>query len=152
MCLQLWYLEEAHTITCSTLAETVEPWCNHKDKPKMKCIVTGKKYYHKVWTSWASLVAQQWRARLWWGWPGFDPWVGRNPWRREWQPTPVILAQGIPWTEDPGEWGSSTVHRVTPSWTRLNNNNECLKRKKKYWGTFQIKGATEIRKKCSNYP
>ena len=20
-----------------------------------------------------------------------DPWVGRNPWRREWQPTPVFL-------------------------------------------------------------
>ena len=42
-----------------------------------------------------------------------------------------ILAQRIPWTEDPEEWGSSTVHRVTQSWTRLNNNNECLKRKKK---------------------
>jgi len=23
--------------------------------------------------------------------PGFDPWVGKIPWRREWQPTPVIL-------------------------------------------------------------
>ena len=21
----------------------------------------------------------------------FDPWVGRIPWRREWQPTPVFL-------------------------------------------------------------
>ena len=21
----------------------------------------------------------------------FDPWVGRPPWRREWQPTPVFL-------------------------------------------------------------
>ena len=21
--------------------------------------------------------------------PGFDPWVGKIPWRREWQPTPV---------------------------------------------------------------
>ena len=25
------------------------------------------------------------------GRPGFDPWVGRIPWRREWQPTPVLL-------------------------------------------------------------
>ena len=24
------------------------------------------------------------------------------PWRREWQPTPGILAWGIPWTEEPG--------------------------------------------------
>ena len=23
--------------------------------------------------------------------PGFDPWVGKVPWRREWQPTPVFL-------------------------------------------------------------
>ena len=22
---------------------------------------------------------------------GFDPWVGKVPWRREWQPTPVFL-------------------------------------------------------------
>ena len=22
---------------------------------------------------------------------GFDPWVGKIPWRREWQPTPVLL-------------------------------------------------------------
>ena len=24
--------------------------------------------------------------------PGFDPWVGKIPWRRKWQPTPVFLA------------------------------------------------------------
>ena len=24
---------------------------------------------------------------------GFDPWVGKTPWRREWQPTPVFLAR-----------------------------------------------------------
>ena len=23
--------------------------------------------------------------------PGFDPWVGKIPWRREWQPTPIFL-------------------------------------------------------------
>ena len=23
--------------------------------------------------------------------PAFDPWVGKSPWRREWQPTPVFL-------------------------------------------------------------
>ena len=25
------------------------------------------------------------------GRPGFNPWVGNTPWRREWQPTPVFL-------------------------------------------------------------
>ena len=23
--------------------------------------------------------------------PGFDPWVGKIPWRRKWQPTPLLL-------------------------------------------------------------
>ena len=23
--------------------------------------------------------------------PGFDPWVGKIPWRRKWQATPVLL-------------------------------------------------------------
>ena len=46
---------------------------------------------------------------------GFDPWVGKIPWRRAWQPTSVFL---------PGESheeGSllATVHRVTKSQTRL---------------------------------
>ena len=31
----------------------------------------------------------------------FDPWVGRIPWRRKWQPTPVFLPEIIPWTEEP---------------------------------------------------
>ena len=22
---------------------------------------------------------------------GFDPWVGKIPWRRKWQPTPILL-------------------------------------------------------------
>ena len=33
---------------------------------------------------------------------GFDPWVGKIPWRKKWQPTPVILAWRIPWTKEPG--------------------------------------------------
>ena len=34
--------------------------------------------------------------------PGFDPWVRKIPWRKKWQPTPVIHAWRIPWTEEPG--------------------------------------------------
>ena len=33
---------------------------------------------------------------------GYDPWVGKIPWRRKWQPAPSILVWKIPWTEDPG--------------------------------------------------
>ena len=33
---------------------------------------------------------------------GFDSRVGKVPWRRAWQLTPVYLAWRIPWTEEPG--------------------------------------------------
>ena len=33
---------------------------------------------------------------------GFDPWVGKIPWRRAWQPTPVFLPGESPWTEKRG--------------------------------------------------
>jgi len=32
----------------------------------------------------------------------FDPWLGKIPWRRAWQPTPVFLPGESSWTEDPG--------------------------------------------------
>ena len=32
---------------------------------------------------------------------GFNPWVGKMPWRRAWQPTPVFLTGESPWTEEP---------------------------------------------------
>ena len=32
----------------------------------------------------------------------FDPWVGKIPGRRAWQPTPVFLPEESPWTEEPG--------------------------------------------------
>ena len=47
---------------------------------------------------------------------GFNPWVGKIPWRREWQPTPVFL---------PGESHGQRrlavhrVHRVTKDQTQL---------------------------------
>ena len=34
--------------------------------------------------------------------PGFDPWVGKIPWRRAWQRAPVFLPGESPWTEEPG--------------------------------------------------
>ena len=46
---------------------------------------------------------------------GFSPWVGKIPWRRKWQLTPVILAWEIPWTEEPG-WvhkESGTVEQLS---------------------------------------
>ena len=34
--------------------------------------------------------------------PGFNLWVGKIPWRRAWQPTPVFLPGKIPYTEEAG--------------------------------------------------
>ena len=39
----------------------------------------------------ASLVAQMVKRCPQWGRPGFNPWVGKIPWKREWHPTPVFL-------------------------------------------------------------
>ena len=36
------------------------------------------------WLRRSSICVQFWR-------PGFDPWVGKIPWRRKWHPTPVLL-------------------------------------------------------------
>jgi len=36
----------------------------------------------------------------------FNPWVGKIPWRRAWQPTPVFL------TEEPGGLQSIGLHRI----------------------------------------
>ena len=42
----------------------------------------------------------------------FTPWVGKIPWRRAWQPTPVLLPRESPMGR--GAWWA-TVHRVTKS-------------------------------------
>ena len=50
--------------------------------------------------------------------PGFDPWVGKIPWRREWQPTPIFLAWRIPWTEKPGGLQFMGSQRVRHNWAQ----------------------------------
>ena len=54
----------------------------------------------------ASLVAQtaknlpaMWKS-------GFNPWVGKIPWRKAWQPSPVFPGES-PWAEEPGFQGIS---------------------------------------------
>ena len=47
---------------------------------------------------------------------GFDPWVRKIPWRREWLPTPVFL----PGNMGRGAW-QATVHGVAKSRTRLSS-------------------------------
>ena len=42
----------------------------------------------------------------------FNPWAGKIPWNRNWQPTPVLLAWRIPWTEEPNGLQSMRSQRV----------------------------------------
>ena len=41
---------------------------------------------------------------------GLIPWVGKIPWRRAWQPTPVFLPGESPWTVGPGGLQSRVRH------------------------------------------
>ena len=49
----------------------------------------------------------------------FDPWVGKIPWRRTWQSTPIFLPGKIPGTEEPGGLQSIGLQRVGHDWTTL---------------------------------
>ena len=46
---------------------------------------------------------------------GFDPWVGKIPWRRKWQPTPVFLPEN---SMDRGAWQATLqgLQRVRCDW------------------------------------
>ena len=48
--------------------------------------------------------------------PGFNPWVGKILWRREWLPTPVFLPGESPWTEEPSELQSTGSQRIGHDW------------------------------------
>ena len=61
---------------------------------------------------WVSLVAQRVKnppamQETW-----FNPWIGKIPWRRAWQPTPIFLPEESPWTDEPGGLQSMRVQRV----------------------------------------
>ena len=64
----------------------------------------------------ASLVAQMVKNLPARGRPGFNPWVGKVPWRRVWQPTPVFLPGESSWTEEPGRPESMGLKRVRHDW------------------------------------
>ena len=66
---------------------------------------------------WASLLAGSDGKESACGRPGFDPWVGKIPWRTKWQPTPVSCLKN---PMDRGAWWA-TVQTFSKSQTRLRN-------------------------------
>ena len=57
---------------------------------------------------------------------GLYPWVGKIPWRRPWQSTPVFLPGGFLWTEEPGGLHSKGLQRVGHDWVTELNRTESL--------------------------
>ena len=45
-----------------------------------------------------------------------ETWVGKIPWRRAWQPTPIFLHGVFPWTKEPGGLQSLVSQRVGHDW------------------------------------
>ena len=76
----------------------------------------------EIWASQVVLVVKNLSANAGDVRRGFDPWIGRIPWRRAWQPTLVFLPGESPWTEEPvaqvgySLWGhkeSKTTERLS---------------------------------------
>ena len=79
----------------------------------------------------ASLVAQSVKNPPAMGESRFDPWVGRIPWRRIWQPTAVFLPGESPWTEEPGGLQSTGSHKVRYDWATKHSSVPVL-----YWPVY----------------
>ena len=80
----------------------------------------GERIGYPLQYSWASLVAQTVKNPPAKGRPGFDPWIGKIPWSRAWQPTPIFWpgdshgqrgpASYSPWGQKRMRYGWTTKH------------------------------------------
>ena len=59
---------------------------------------------------------------------GFEPWVGKIPWRREWQPNFSILDWRIPQTEEPGRLYGPWGHKEMDMTERLSTHTRQIRR------------------------
>ena len=66
--------------------------------------------YNNIWASQVVLVVKKPPDNAGDIQLGFHPWVGKTPWRRAWQPTPVFLPGE--WTEEPGRLPNIGSQRV----------------------------------------
>ena len=55
----------------------------------------------------------------------FDPWIGKTPWMRAWQPTPVSFPGESPWAEESGGLQSRGSQRVGHDWDDLARMHTC---------------------------
>ena len=79
------------------------------------------------------------------GKPWSDPWVGKIPWRSEWQPHSRTLAWKIPRTEEPGGLQSTGSQRVGHDWVTslrkwdiLSGNGQIFAKVSALWTTRHV--------------
>ena len=75
---------------------------------------------------------------------GFEPWVGKIPWRRAWQPTPVFLPGESLWTEEPGRLQFMGSQRVRHS-QATKHSKACLKKTMWFlWEKLRTDSAAQV--------
>ena len=90
--------------------------------PKSLMVIQGQSFTLQA-TDWAASIRSDGKASLQGGRPGFDPWVGKIPWRRGRLPTPVFwpgefhgrrsLAGYSPWGRRESDT-TETIHWFMP--------------------------------------
>ena len=103
---EIWHFYVSHLNRDRAFRDSLSKWFSLK---------TGnwtRRYVHKGLHRWLSGKESACQCRR----CGFDPWVGKIPWRKKWQPTPVFLLGKIPWTEEPGRLQSMWSKRVGDNW------------------------------------
>jgi len=85
------------------------------EKGRSKIGVKDKKGYYRItWASQVALVVKNPPANAGDKETWVRPWVGKIPWRRAQQPTPVFLPGESPWTEEAGGLQPIGSQRVRP--------------------------------------
>ena len=91
---------------------------------------TGEGIGYPLQYSWVSLVAQLVKNPPAMRSPGFDPWVGKVPWRREWLPTSVFWPGEFHGLYSPrGRKESDTTERLSLSHVDMNPANKQTNKK-----------------------
>ena len=83
--------------------------------------VTYSDYFRPLWSLLSISVgfpggSHGKRICLQFGRPWFHPWLGKIPWRRARQHTPVFLPEKSPWIEEPDRLQSMRSQRVRHDW------------------------------------
>ena len=77
----------------------------------------GEEIGYSLQYSWAFLVVQMVKNLPAMQETGFNPRVGKIPWKTQWQLTIVFFPGESPWTEEPGRLQSMGLQRVGHNWT-----------------------------------